>query len=150
MGGGTGEPEFENGWSNLETNPGGPFQRAAYRIDQNGIVRLTGLITGGDIDQIAFRLQGRYCPFFVKPFLVLSDDGTARPSSVIARVDVIFTEADACGVRITEGISEQFVSLTGISYPTIALDGRTAAPPTLPVASAGKAASQSRDASRRN
>lgn len=149
-GGSTGEPQFENGWSNLEAGPGGPFQRAAYRIDQNGIVHLTGLIRGGTIDQIAFTLQGKYCPFFQKPFLVLSDDGTARPSSVIGRVDITFgIIPDTCGVRITEGISEQFVSLTGISYPTIAIDERTAVPPALADASAGDAASQRRSASRR-
>ncbi len=149
VGGSTGEPQFENGWSNLEAGPGGPFQQAAYRIDQNGIVHLTGLIRSGTIDQIAFTLQGKYCPFFVKPFLVLSDDGTTRPSSVIGRVDVLHTGGDTCGVRITEGISEQFVSLTGISYPTIAIDQRTAAAPAVADAATGKAASQLRSASRR-
>lgn len=127
--GATGEPGFLSNWINLSQPP---FQDAAYRIDQNGVVHLTGLIKGGNLDQPAFRLSGKYCPYFVHPFLVLSDDGTERPSSLAGRVDVFFEEGGGCDVRITEGNPAQFVSLEGISYRTQALDDNVAAPPQGP------------------
>lgn len=127
--GATGEPGFLNEWENFSQPP---FQDAAFRIDQNGVVHLTGLITGGDLDLPAFRLSGQYCPYYIHPFLVLSDDGSPRPSSLIGRVDVFFEEGDGCNVRITEGDPTQFVSLEGISYRTQALDDNVAAPPPGP------------------
>lgn len=131
--GAAGEPVFENNWENYDTNSdpnSATWQQASYRIDQNGMVHLGGLLFGGTIGEKAFTLQGKYCPWFFHPYAVLSNNA-------LGRVTVSWIDNDFCAVTVSFG-SNLFVSLDGISYRTHTLAQLIAPPPTLATASAGK------------
>jgi hypothetical protein len=139
-----GEPPFQNNWENYDTN-GNPneatWQHVSYRIDQNGMVHLGGLLFGGTVGQAAFTLQGKYCPWFFHPFAVLSNDA-------LGRVTVHFIDGNSCNVTVNFG-SSAFVSLDGISYQTYTLAQLIAPPPTLAAASPGKPLPKRERAARR-
>jgi hypothetical protein len=56
----TGEPTFENGWTNYTATPG--WSKAGFWKDAFGVVHLEGTITGGTTGATAFTLPAGYRP----------------------------------------------------------------------------------------
>ncbi len=130
----TGEPPFESGWENYDGNldpNAATWQHAAYRIDQNGMVHLSGLIYNGTLGT-AFKLPGQYCPWFYHPHPVLSNNALGRIT-----VTWIDGAPPGCNVNVDVG-SSAWVALDGISYRTHSLANQIAPPPTLAAAAPGK------------
>lgn len=87
-------PVFQNGWSNF----GGTYPTARYSKDENGDVRLAGLIKGGNVNQSAFTVPPEYTPSDgIKSFATFSNNalgivqvgaGTVTPINPSSNVDV--------------------------------------------------------------
>ncbi len=112
-----GEPAFQSGWED-----GAPmgYQRPGFRIDNNHVVHLTGLIEGGTVGFVAFTLPAAYCPAFNKEFATTT-------SSAFAKIGVA-SSLFGCGVFVFNG-SNSNVSLEGISFPDATTDVLVAAGP---------------------
>ncbi len=111
-----GEPAFLNGWGN-GTVAG--FRRPGFRIDNNHVVHLAGLMDGGTVGIVAFALPAAYCPAFFKDFATTT-------ASAFAKITVASSTA-GCGVFVFNG-SNSDVSLDGISFPDATTDVLVAGP----------------------
>jgi hypothetical protein len=115
-----GEPAFENGWSNYDTNPthtDAVYQHVAYMKDKNGVVHIRGLADGGTVGTAMFELSYTYCPWFFHAFPVISNNA-------FARVTVEYVQP-WCNVIADAGTSNLWVSLEGVSYQEHPLESRT-------------------------
>jgi hypothetical protein len=110
------EPAFQSGWD--ETTLVG-YQRPGFRIDNNHVVHLTGVIDGGTIGAAAFTLPAAYCPAFNKEFATTT-------SSAFAKI-IVGSSLFTCGVFVFNGINSD-VSLDGISFPDATTDVLVAGP----------------------
>ncbi len=109
--GAPGEPVFENGWANYDTQAdpnSATFQHVGFAEDQFGQVFLTGLAAGGTFGQVMFRLPADYCPYFFHTYPAVSN-------SAFARVTVTYISNGSCTVVPNTG-SNLWVSLDGISF----------------------------------
>jgi hypothetical protein len=121
--GDSGEPGFENGWRNYDgavNHVEAMWQHVAYRMDRFGRVELRGLIAGGTVGQVMFRLQQDYCPRHYHLFPVLSNNA-------IARVNVSWYSINGDCLIYAETGSNAWIGLDGIAWETWRLEGRVAA-----------------------
>ncbi|EQC50352.1 hypothetical protein M899_2545 [Bacteriovorax sp. BSW11_IV] len=96
-------PTFQNSWTNYNNG----YSPAGYYKDNNGIVHLRGLITGGTFVTCAFTLPTGYTPAYRILQSVQTDPNT------IGRMDIL---TNGC-VQPTSG-SNVWISLEGISFRT--------------------------------
>lgn len=118
--GDAGEPAFENGWTNYDaslSHQQATYQHVAYSKDALGFVHLTGLLKGGTIGQVMFRLPGAYCPWYYHAFGAISNNAPARLTVAWVNVD------NNCLVYADTG-SNAWVSLDGISFQSWPLASR--------------------------
>jgi hypothetical protein len=107
----TGEPPFENSWSNASDGTNAAFYR-----DPLGRVHLRGRITGGTIagDRETFELPAGYGPGFGKLDFAVATSGGYGRVQIHAGTDADAFPGEAF-VDIEEG-QNGFVSLDGISF----------------------------------
>jgi hypothetical protein len=110
--GGSGEPAFQNSWSNYDT-AGTTWRRAAFWRDPVGVLHLTGLIQAGAPGTVftlptGFRMTGDAGSAI---FAVMANGGTAR-------VDVA-TSGIVSVSSYTTGANNTFVSLAGITFRVV-------------------------------
>ena len=118
-----GEPAFEHGWVNVDpavSHLAATHQHAAFRIDNNNVVHLAGVVKGGTGAQSMFTLPAAYCPMFTKSFPVNADGAFAR---ILAG-----NGPGSCTAKLFNG-SLNNVTLNGVSFPTAASDALVAAGP---------------------
>jgi hypothetical protein len=101
-----GEPEFENGWDNLDPDV---YVSAAYRIDPDGRVHLRGIIEGGTdtATTVIFTLPVGYRPAQQESFAITSN-------SAFGDIYVSTGGAVTIAVANTAGLS-----LSGISFDAV-------------------------------
>ena len=117
-----GEPVFQNGWSNYDTNVAhtdAQYQHVGFARDSFGVVHLRGLVKGGTIGATMFALPPSYCPWFYHAYGVLSNNA-------FARVTITWVSAGGCFVSLDIG-SNAWVSLEGVSFQNYLLENRSAA-----------------------
>src|SRR4051794_8910691 len=76
-----GEPVFESGWHNYDaatSHNSAQYPHASFMRDKEGVVHLRGLVAGGGINQVMFRLPGQDCPWFYHAFGTISNNAFAR------------------------------------------------------------------------
>jgi hypothetical protein len=126
--GSPGEPGFENGWSNKDSNFISNSQNAAFRMDNNGIIHIRGSVAGGTVTLAIFHLPARYCPYFNHSFPVPLAGGGLSTVSVIA---YHFPEGRIpCYVTLDSG-SNFYVALEGVDYPNSQIEQSVAASASL-------------------
>jgi hypothetical protein len=132
------EPSFRGSWVNLNvTLSSVDTPDASFRLDPNGVVHLSGFISGGSFGNVAFYLPDKYCPKYPHFFAVGAGNSTTNGTG---RVDVYPSAGGGrCGVQPTTGVSGtgQWVSLNGVTYEAVALDSITQAAGTSGEASSG-------------
>jgi hypothetical protein len=102
--GAPGEPEFENEWRNF----GEGWETAAFYRDPWGRVFVRGLITGGKLGAVAFRLPEGYRPTAGIHLL---------GNSVFNATDAINVHADgAVFIRESTNVNPEWVSLAHVSF----------------------------------
>lgn len=99
-----GEPAFQNSWANF----GGAHAVAGFYMQPDGWVRLKGLVKDGTNLATIFTLPVGYRPPINIPFTSISDGALCT------------VEVDTTGtVTKTSGGTNAYVSLAGISFPTL-------------------------------
>jgi len=74
---GTGEPAYENGWVDYNTQPG-TYAGGGFMKDENGYIHLRGLIKNGTDGTTVFTLPVGYRPLQKNIFTIESDDLAGR------------------------------------------------------------------------
>ncbi|MBO0961639.1 hypothetical protein J1P26_18190, partial [Neobacillus sp. MM2021_6] len=97
-------PTFTNGWSNYSNG----YEPAGYYKDPNNLMRLKGLVKGGNFGYAIFQLPSGYRPTYRRIFNVISYNGTAI---VAGRVDI-----DASGYVYAMTGANAWLSLDGIWF----------------------------------
>jgi Collagen triple helix repeat (20 copies) len=105
--GAPGEPSFEHGWQNY--NVGSGWETAAYYKDPWGRVYMRGLIGGGTLDAIAFRLPEGYRPAQAPHFVGSSNFQAADAINVYPDGGVYIRGA-------ASGVSPVWVSLANVNF----------------------------------